>query len=122
MSPIVTNPVNAATGNKYQREVDYVSPVSAGLRLMRHYNSEPMVRAGVLGRQWRHTYERSVERVLSTAGVWREDGRALFFTRAADGTWRSRTGTIARLSELSDACRRAARVGVPPRQRPRGAL
>ena len=30
------------------------------LRLVRHYNSDFGVRGGVLGHQWRHTYERTL--------------------------------------------------------------
>ena len=80
------NPIHTATGNKYQREVDYASPLRGGLRLVRHYNSYPLVRAGVLGRQWRHSYERSVEAFEGTAAVARADGKVVFFTRSPAGT------------------------------------
>jgi RHS repeat-associated protein len=59
-SPHVGNPINAATGNKYQREVDYQSPARQGLTFVRHYNSAavPNVVSGQMGPKWRHNFDR----------------------------------------------------------------
>lgn len=55
---LVGNPCNAATGNKYQREVDYQSP--AGVSFVRHYNSHSLNDVG-LGTGWRTAWHRRLE-------------------------------------------------------------
>ena len=54
----IGNPVDRRNGNKYQRDTDLPSLVSAsGLELVRHYNSmDP--RVGALGRGWSHEHLR----------------------------------------------------------------
>lgn len=71
-SPIeaVGNPIFAATGNKYQREVDFASP--AGLDVVRHYNSS------LPG--WTHNWGMRVLANNSQARVIRPDGSAYDYT------------------------------------------
>lgn len=80
-----SNPVNGATGNKYQSEIDYSEPNSP-LRFERYYNSD-FSHSRMLGQGWRHTYDSELNAtgttIGSTALVIRPDGRAYTFTRTA---------------------------------------
>ena len=58
-SGMAGNPINLATGNKYQKETDYTGAGPYPLRFARHYNSASPP-AGSLGSHWRHTYDRSL--------------------------------------------------------------
>jgi len=83
-----SNPVNGATGNKYQVEVDYVAGAGVPLEFRRHYNAS-FVQSRALGRSWRHSYDRQFAAtgtaVGSTASIVRPDGMAYRFTRTAAG-------------------------------------
>ena len=57
---LVGNPVNIATGNKYQQEVDYEGGGEFPLTLIRAYNSHAIDEAGSLGPGWQHNYERRI--------------------------------------------------------------
>ena len=90
-----SNPINGATGNKYQRETDLVT-MPGGLEFVRHYNSYQVLPAGLnepgLPLNWRHNYSRAVilrVGVVSTAMVSRPDGRAWSFTLNEEGVWQS---------------------------------
>lgn len=78
------NPIDAASGNKYQEEIDYVSSGPAPLRLIRYYNSG---RAGpnpatMAGYNWRTNFSAAIQVSPSgsTAHAFRPDGRAIAFT------------------------------------------
>jgi len=82
--PAAGNPINLASGNKYQRERDYRGTEPFPLVFERHYSSDARliatpVNTPVLGERWRHGLERSVRltdyATLSTATVTRADGR-----------------------------------------------
>ena len=82
-----TNPVNEATGNKFQREVDYQGAGDFPLQFVRYYNSAYSdVRA--LGKSWRHTYERELyfDSAKTNAYIIRPDGKAYRFTKLGS-TW-----------------------------------
>lgn len=70
----VGNPVNFATGNKFQVEEDYPMSNNSPLEVVRYYNSKDGI--------WRHSYSQSMfvtsEMVLITLG----DGRQIKFLRA----------------------------------------
>ena len=70
----VGNPIEVASGNKYQREIDYLG-FGTGLAFTRHYNSLLADEDESLGPGWRHTYQ------VSLAGI-REGGLRL---RQSDG-------------------------------------
>lgn len=55
------NPINPATGNKYQRETDYGenSISSESLTFIRHYNSQ-LDENNIIGKNWRTNYDRSL--------------------------------------------------------------
>ena len=78
----IGNSFNPSTGNNYLAEVDYVGANAFPLRFERHYNSITGFGSGNVGTQWRHTYDRSVLRVNSTATVFRPDGKQYVFTQA----------------------------------------
>lgn len=86
VSPFVGNPINLATGNKYQREVDLEGVGPFPLRFVRHYNSQG--RGSDFSKGWRHTYDRRVLHVPGgdSAIVIRANGRELTFT-LVNGIW-----------------------------------
>jgi RHS repeat-associated protein len=99
---LVGNPCNAATGNKYQREVDYADPSAGSLEFVRHYNS--------LTGEWRHTYSRKVvyQPYSSTvfgavAIVERPDGRRFDFHTGPDGQYVPDPDVVDRLIPKLDA-------------------
>lgn len=75
----VCNPINVGTGNKYQREQDYLGTGPFPLRFERHYNSAGGIETRHVGEQWRHTYDRTVILGTGTATLNRADGRVLVF-------------------------------------------
>lgn len=88
----IGNPVNGATGNKFQAETDYQGAGGSPLRFARHYNSyiadyySTWSAVGVkssLGPSWRSSYERVVRfsdsSTYPAAFIYRPDGRTLSF-------------------------------------------
>lgn len=79
----VGNPVNVATGNKYEEALDLkVSTPGIPLEFRRAYNSQVFFN-GSLGYGWTHTYD-MVLNVVQTSPtkrvrIWDSDGRALYF-------------------------------------------
>jgi RHS repeat-associated protein len=95
------NPIHAKTGNKYQKEVDYVGRGAFPLTFERSYNSFIGFTYGSAGPYWRHSYDRVLKvnsyGVFGTAPyqwvnspakvlVVRPDGRELNFTAAVDAS------------------------------------
>jgi YD repeat-containing protein len=90
----VGNPITVATGNKFQKEVDYPAQAPDALTFIRYYNSDQWVPKGSLGPQWRGTFDRTI--VLSNdsslgntsysgpllALAYRPDGRVITFNIA----------------------------------------
>ncbi len=104
-----TNPINGATGNKYQRETDYTSSVNNGVRFDRYYNSEALeLKPGIAGAHWRGTYDRTIEltsdaATSNTVAVnYRPDGQGVFFVETA-GSWTPTIDLTLQLIELKDA-------------------
>ncbi|OQW85720.1 MAG: hypothetical protein BWK72_20860 [Rhodoferax ferrireducens] len=83
-----SNPVDGATGNKYQVEVDYLAGAGVPLEFRRHYNAN-FVSSRALGRGWRHSYDRELAATGTAVGasvsIVRPDGMAYRFTRTAAG-------------------------------------
>lgn len=79
----VGNPVNVATGNKYEEALD-LSILTNGisLELRRAYNSQ-IHDEGPLGYGWTHNYDLTLEVVETSPNkrirIWDGDGRALYF-------------------------------------------
>ncbi len=79
------NPCDAATGNKYQVELDYQSLVSAfPIKLERNYNSYAVAQS-TWGARWRSNYDRSIllhaSGSLNTASLRRSDGKVYRFNQ-----------------------------------------
>ena len=76
------NPANAATGNKFQAENDYVGAPSTHLSLTRYYNSYGSA-AGRFGIGWTSNYTASLSGPTSgVVTVTRGDGRIDSFTQS----------------------------------------
>ena len=83
-APNEGNPINVATGNKYQLETDFVGAGDFPLAMRRHYNS--LKSSDILvGEKWRHDYECSLSIDLAaspaTISVNRADGVVFTFTQ-----------------------------------------
>ena len=80
-----SNPVNVATGNKYEPVTDLtVSTPGIPLEFRRYYNSV-LAADGPLGFGWTHSFGMSVQVVQTSPGlrvkVIDADGRALYFAQ-----------------------------------------
>lgn len=79
------NPINAGTGNKFQKEVDVVDGKLLGFT--RYYNSHRSGPGDSTAAHWTHTFSRSVSAVASSgAFVYRPDGKSYFFANVS-GNW-----------------------------------
>jgi len=99
------NPVNPATGNKYEEETDLASVIAGGLSLTRYYNTgraTPLTR--VFGGFWQHNYSRkvTVEGTGDQAAYYSSDGKVLTFHLVA-GAWVADADVADVLLELKDA-------------------
>ena len=100
MSPFAGNPINLATGNKYEEQTDFSQ---GDLSFVRYYNSDNAVRTSTMGMQWLSSYDRSLffypitynssnEVVAPTqVTVKRPDGQELVFNKSS-GIWVSGSG------------------------------
>ncbi len=84
------NPINMATGNKYQRGEDF--SFSALLSFARHYNSYGAYQQYGLGAGWTHSYSKRIEYSDTQYGglvakVHRPTGGYLTFLKQQDGSW-----------------------------------
>ncbi|RPE74789.1 RHS repeat domain-containing protein [Vulcaniibacterium tengchongense] len=93
----VGNPMNVATGNKYQEELDYANNE---LELRRYYNSFPPLSPSALGTHWRHTFDRRLELMNDGTNFFayahRQDGHRIEFRKVA-GIWKPDPDVIDRL-------------------------
>ncbi|HIF5708456.1 RHS repeat-associated core domain-containing protein [Vibrio parahaemolyticus] len=95
----VGNPINLATGNKYQQETDYVSAGMEPLVFRRHYNSQLALsgKQSDVGIGWSHNYSNKVIFDKESHGenmvvLHRPDGKELAFYRTNAvwmPTWKS---------------------------------
>jgi len=97
------DPINLATGNEYRDEED---ASLNELSFHRYYNSHASVASSHIGANWRHNFDRSIEyhasSNLSTATVFRPDGRQVVFTLAS-GQWVADPDVVDRLTEQTNA-------------------
>lgn len=98
------NPINAATGNKFQVETDYVGAPHTGLEIRRFYNSQNSTGTS-FGTGWRGTWLQSIniEPGSNTIHVTRDDGRVENFAKNADGIWQADPDITNQLIALVDA-------------------
>ncbi|MGH8569064.1 MAG: DUF6531 domain-containing protein, partial [Gammaproteobacteria bacterium] len=96
-----SNPICGGTGNKYQREIDYVGAGVFPLRFERHYNSAwPEERT--LGAQWRSHYDRQFATTATQTAITRPEGQAFLF-KLVGGVWTPEVDVSERLERLTDA-------------------
>ncbi|GAB3356221.1 RHS repeat-associated core domain-containing protein [Lysobacter tyrosinilyticus] len=100
------NPINVATGNKYQREVDLEA--SGLLGFVRHYNSYGAFQQYGLGAAWTHTYSKRIEYSATqyngrVAKLHRPTGGYLLFLKQQDGSWKPETDVFDALVTDKDA-------------------
>ncbi|MGE3622781.1 MAG: DUF6531 domain-containing protein, partial [Bdellovibrionales bacterium] len=75
----VGNPINAATGNKYQSETDFAGSPNTKLSLVRAYNSLGTA-SSVFGFGWSGNWHRSLFFYNNQVIALRPDGRSIAFT------------------------------------------
>nr|WP_319805657.1 DUF6531 domain-containing protein [Xanthomonas citri] len=102
----VGNPINVATGNKFQQAVDIDD--RSGLGFVRYYNSSAIGSDTAIGIGWTHSYaSRIVFPSDSSSGkivyAQRADGRSITFFWQPNGTWLPDGGQTSALVEARDA-------------------
>jgi YD repeat-containing protein len=99
--PTCGNPISIGSGNKYQREVDYVNGT---LIVERHYNSAGSDAQINIGNKWRFGFDRTVRANLSASwiDVQRPDGRIFSYKENA-GAFQVDGDVSDRLTRLLDA-------------------
>jgi len=73
------NPINTATGNKFETETDFTGSPNTGLSLTRYYNSAD-IKALAFGMNWHSTWHRGLAVLGNGVTVTRADGRQDVFT------------------------------------------
>lgn len=106
-----TNPIHTASGNKFERETDYVGAGLYPLVFDRTYNSNATIANQPIpfGMGWSHHYASYIVPYPSVSGggidtviVYRSDGRILTFTLNGS-TWQSDPDVTERLVALTDS-------------------
>ncbi|MGI9304468.1 MAG: DUF6531 domain-containing protein [Gammaproteobacteria bacterium] len=87
-----SNPINAASGNKYQTESDYRS-AGGELRFERHYNSQLSADVGI-GAGWSATYLQHLDIDGASVDLHQSTGRNELFTCAGIGTCTGDADTV----------------------------
>ena len=84
------DPIHIATGNVFERIVDYETSGPNKLSFIRFYNSlaNPITFAFRLGTNWRSNYDRYLDLSASSVSAERADGQVLTFTQNG-GSWAS---------------------------------
>ena len=90
----VGNPINPSTGNKFQKETDYVGASPFPIRWVRYYNSDGMSEAASpttqkMGAGWTHEYNRMIWWYANfyNVMVFRHDGQAHEYFNLAPGVY-----------------------------------
>lgn len=96
------NPIDASSGNKFQRERDFVGVGSVDLRFERVYNSHWSAPSGNVGVNWRTNFDRSmlINGNLPIVRMLRATGRLIAFKKL-DGAWRPEPGETSTLVEFA---------------------
>ncbi|HET7832644.1 MAG TPA: DUF6531 domain-containing protein, partial [Gallionella sp.] len=95
-----TNPCNAANGNKYQRETDYIGAGGYPLKFERVYNSTEPISSSV-GSHWNSNYDQTVQSITTgiytSAKVIRSDGNQYSFDFANTNSAQSDADVVGQL-------------------------
>jgi RHS repeat-associated protein len=81
----IGNPINVATGNKYDQQTDFA--YSTGLAFSRYYNAAALSDSRQMGASWRHTFQRGLYINSATVSAIRADGKLIYFRLADDAFW-----------------------------------
>jgi YD repeat-containing protein len=102
----VGDPVNPGTGNNFISELDYQSGTPHGLRFVRTYNSVQPAPNAAIGRNWRHSYERSIQinDTNDAVSVLRPDDK-IFVFRLSGGGWTPNAFITDKLEQLANGWR-----------------
>ena len=97
------NPINVASGNKFQDEMDFTAAPHTGLELHRYYNSRDTT-TSPFGANWRGSYcaKLSLASDGKIATLTRVDGRVETFKLTA-GAWTSDPDVVSKLSAVMNA-------------------
>ena len=90
-------PINGATGNLFEAQIDYVGGPDTHLALQRYYNSQAGAASSTFGANWTSSYTSSVSVNGSTAKVTRPDGRVETFIYNGTG-WIGDSDVVDQLS------------------------
>jgi RHS repeat-associated protein len=90
------NPINAATGNKFQIETDFIAAPNTGLALTRYYNSQDTT-SSPFGKNWHSTWHHGLTISGNTVTVTRADGRQDIFTNNGSGVYTANPDVLDRL-------------------------
>jgi len=108
--PVEGNPVNPATGNKHQIEIDYASSGNSLLQFKRYYSSSSQFSLHLTpwsyhptGSGWRFSYMRKVIEDIggNDLTIVRDDGQQFEFTQTA-GVWNSDMDVVYSIAKLFD--------------------
>nr|WP_199038415.1 RHS repeat-associated core domain-containing protein [Dyella sp. ASV24] len=102
-TPMVGDPINASTGNKYLQDDDYGE--GGWLTFRRFYNSSELVAPTYMGIRWRHSFDRSLLLFgvpATTIVLARPDGRQETFIKA-NGLWTTDPDVSDTLAETDNA-------------------
>lgn len=99
--PMVGNPIDVGTGNKFYRHNDYKCSGAGSLRFRRYYNSLSSRISG-LGSNWTASYLQSMRRYPDSAylDAVRPTGRVLRFSNAS-GTWTAQASVLEKLTQTA---------------------
>ena len=93
------DPINVATGSKFENEVDYLSSDTFPVTLSRYYNSSD-TQLSTLGVGWRISYSRVIATTnANQVAAIRDDGKGLNFTLTS-GVWQPDSDVNAKLVKL----------------------
>ncbi len=100
--PCEGNPINPATGNKFQVETDYIGAATTGLEFRRFYNSQAISDKVSVGKNWTSTYHRGLTSSNNIVKVTAADGRVDTFSLLS-GVWKANPDVTAKLTTVIDA-------------------
>ncbi len=97
-STCVGNPINTATGNKFDQQIDVVLPT---FTFTRFYNSFGFSSNGQIGASWRHNFQSSLFINPTTITATRADGKLIYF-RLEGGVWINQQSSGEALAPITD--------------------
>jgi RHS repeat-associated protein len=94
------DPINAATGNAFEKVLDYTSAGPNPVTVTRYYNSAVATPTGAFG-NWTCNYDRKISVSSSEVDVIRPDGKDIAFFPNGSGGWEGITDLDLRLTQTS---------------------